>query len=108
MVTKRETQYQAYLVDRLEEMFPGCFVTKNNEKLVQGIPDLLILHGGRWAMLEVKVSEYAPVRPNQPHYVEKFNSMSFAAFIYPENEEEVLDALQRSFDTCGSPCVPRS
>jgi hypothetical protein len=48
-------------------------------------------------MLEVKASEDAPLRPNQGYYVRKLNDMSFAAIIYPENEKEVLAALQEAF-----------
>ncbi len=48
-------------------------------------------------MLEVKAFEDAPEQPNQAYYIEMFNDMSFAAFIYPENETEVLDELQQAF-----------
>jgi hypothetical protein len=48
-------------------------------------------------MLEVKASRDSPQQPNQLFWVEQFNEMSFSAFIYPENEEVVLRALQRSF-----------
>ena len=34
--------------------------------------------------------------------------MSFAAFIYPENKEEVLNELARSFEAHGETCPPRS
>lgn len=92
-----ERDYQAGLIRRLKKLFPGCIILKNDEGYIQGIPDLTLLWKDRWAMLEVKVSAKANRRPNQDYYVTRANGMSFAAFIYPENEQEVLDALQRSF-----------
>lgn len=89
-----ERTYQARLVVRIRHMFPGCLVLKNDSGYRQGIPDLLILFNERWAALEVKDHEKARERPNQRYYVEQLNEMSFAAFIYPENEGEVLRDLQ--------------
>ncbi len=37
----------------------------------------------------------APEQPNQRYHVEQLSKMSFAAFIYPEIENDVLDELQR-------------
>jgi hypothetical protein len=101
-MTKREADYQSNLIERLEQDFPGCFVMKNDEQYRQGVPDLTVLYGERWAVLEVKrsIQEMSRLRPNQGYYVDKLNSMGFAAFVYPENEEEVFDALQRAFQ-CG-------
>lgn len=93
----RESTYQARLIQDLRVLFPGCLILKNDTDYLQGIPDLTILWRDRWAMLEVKAYEGAPEQPNQAHYVDHTNRMSFAAFIYPENEEEVLDALQTAF-----------
>lgn len=92
-----ESKYQAELIRKLKKLFPGCEVLKNDSSYIQGIPDLTILHGDKWAMLEVKPSANASERPNQRHYVTQLSSMSFAAFIFPENEEEVLNELQRAF-----------
>lgn len=85
-------------------MFPGCIVLKNDPNYLQGIPDLVIFYGPRWAMLEVKKSRTASHQPNQDYYVHRTDEMSFARFIYPENKEEVLDELQRSFESERCPC----
>lgn len=93
----QERQYQANLIRKLRRMFPGCTILKNDAEYLQGIPDLLILYHDKWAMLEVKTSATAPNQPNQEYYIREFRLLSFAAFIYPENEDEVLDELQRTF-----------
>ncbi len=93
----RESVYQRNLKNILEEMFPGCFILKNDPEHFQGIPDLIILFGNKWAMLEVKQSSKAPKQPNQEYYLNLLNRMSFAAVIYPENEREVLNGLYEAF-----------
>lgn len=94
---RREAAYQSELIITLCNMFPGCFILKNDPAINQGIPDILILYKDQWAMLEVKRSSSARERPNQDYYVEMFNDMSFAAFINPQNEEQVLHDLQSTF-----------
>lgn len=91
-----ESVYQSKIIKKLEKEFPGCVIIKNNPNEIQGIPDLLILFRERWAMLEVKASEEAPSRPNQPYYVEYFDQMSYCSFVYPSNEEEVFRDLQHA------------
>lgn len=89
-----ETPFQSRLIKELRELFPGCIILKNDPEYLPGILDLLILFGDRWAALECKASEMSPRRPNQEWYVDEMNQMSFAAFIYPGNKEQVLDGLQ--------------
>ena len=91
---KKESDFQGELIKKIKEKFPGCMVLKNDPTYIQGIPDLLILHNDKWAALECKKSGTSKVRPNQPYYVNKMNDMSYASFIYPENEEEVLNEIQ--------------
>lgn len=93
----RESEYQRLLVKRLKTIFPGCVVLVNDPHRKQGVPDLTILYGDKWAALEVKISKDAPKQPNQEYYVELLNSLSFSAFIHPGNEEEVLRDLQSAF-----------
>lgn len=93
-----ENRFKTKLIKELKEMFPGCIVIHTDPNEIQGIPDLIVLHEKRWAALEGKKSAHARCQPNQPYYVDLMNEMSFAAFIYPENKEEVLYELQQAFE----------
>lgn len=93
----RENKFQSELIKEIKERFPDCIVIKNDPNYLQGIPDLLILWNDRWATLECKKDSKAAHRPNQNYYVEKMNDMSFSRFIYPDNKEEVLDAMEQAF-----------
>lgn len=94
----KESEFQSRLREDLETIFPGCITLKLDPSDFQGIPDLLILYKNHWAALECKKSKSASHRPNQEYYVNVLNEMSYAAFIYPENREDILDELQRSFE----------
>lgn len=93
----RESAFQHKLINEIEKRFPGSLVMKLDPTYIQGIPDLLILYGDKWATLECKRNAEAPARPNQPYYVELMNEMSFSAFIFPENKEAVLNEMEQSF-----------
>lgn len=92
----RESQFQSRLIKKLKTMFTGCFVLKLDANYIQGIPDLLILYEDKWAALEVKKGTAASHRPNQDYYIQIMNDMSYASFISPENEEDVLDEIQQA------------
>ena len=93
----KEGTFQNDLINEIKREFPGCIVLKNDAGYIQGIPDLLVLYRNTWAALECKKNEKASRRPNQEYYVNKMNKMSYARFVYPENKEEVLNELQRTF-----------
>ena len=94
-----ERNFQRDLIREIKDRFVGCLVLKLDASYIQGIPDLLILYGNRWAALEVKRSQHASRRPNQNYYVKLMNKMSFAKFISPENKERILNEMERSFKT---------
>ena len=105
---KKENEFQASLIKEIKTRFPGAMVLKNDANYIQGIPDLLVLHGDRWAMLECKRSSSASKRPNQEYYIDKLGEMSFASFISPDTKEEVLNELEQSFATCRKACNTQS
>lgn len=97
---KLEREYQAGLISRLERRFPGCIILKNDEHYRPGFPDLTILYGEKYSVLEVKRSEEDANKPgpNQLYYIDMIVQMGgHAGFVYPENEHEVFNALQRAF-----------
>ena len=95
--SKLESGFQDKLRDELKNLFPGCMIFKMDQ--IQGIPDLLILNKNMWASLECKKSARAKRQPNQEYYVGLMNEMSFSRFIFPENKEEVLNELQKAFQS---------
>lgn len=103
----KENAYQAQLIKKLRVLFPGCVIQKNDSSYIQGYPDITIFYRNRWAALEIKASEDAPERPNQRIWVDDLNEMSFAAFIYPENEQRVLDGLQHALRPSGKTRLPQ-
>lgn len=92
-----ENRFKTKLIGEIKDMLPGCMVLHLDPNEIQGIPDLLVLYENKWAVLEGKKSANASHRPNQDYYVALMNDMSFAAFIYPENKDEVLEELYLYF-----------
>jgi hypothetical protein len=102
----REGQYQTKLIHKLETLFPGCLIIRIDSRQIQGLPDILILFNDHWAVLEVKMGDTSHVQPNQEYYVNLLNDMSFASFINPANEEEVLSDLQSAFGIIREARIP--
>lgn len=92
----KESDFQSFLISELTARFPDAIILKNDPMFRVGIPDLLVLCGRRWAALEVKISPNAKHQPGQDFYVHKMAVMSYAAFVYPENYQEVLSDLERA------------
>ena len=92
-----ERDFQSSVIKELKVRFPGCIILKNDSSYKQGIPDLIVLWEDRWATLECKKSKKYSRQPNQDYYVDLMNEMSFSSFLYPENQQEVLDDLERFF-----------
>jgi hypothetical protein len=96
-VAQLESKFQKAFKDELRDIFPGCIIFKNDPNEIQGIPDLVMLWKEHWAAFECKASARASHQPNQDYYILLLDGMSFAAFVYPENKDQVLDELQQAF-----------
>lgn len=94
---KLEREFEKNFMDDLNKALPGGHWIKGNSQMQQGIPDRMFLHGRNWAMLEFKREENSDKQENQDYFVEKFNKMSYAAIVSPENRDEVLNEIQQTF-----------
>lgn len=93
----KESIFQRKVIEEIEERLPGCIVMKNDATCRQGFPDLTVYYQGKYAWLETKKAKNSSKRPNQEFYISKGNSDgAFSSFIYPENKEEVINAMERS------------
>jgi len=97
-----EAEYQAGLKKRIIARFGEhqTRVVKNDPNLPgqQGIPDLTVYIGPKWFLLEVKASAKSKKRPNQDYWIDYWSNITFCSFIHPGNEEEVLNAMERSLE----------
>ena len=98
---KKENSFQSDLKKEILERLPGSKVMKNDPSVNAGIPDLIVLYKKKWAALECKRSKDAERTYIQERKVKLFNSMSYASFIYPENKEEVLNAMEQALGVRG-------
>jgi hypothetical protein len=99
-MTRRETGangFKAEFIATLRKRYPASIILMNDANYLQGIPDVLMLVHDTWAAFEIKARRTAKRQPNQEAYVNLMDGMSFASFVYPENAQDVLDALQRAF-----------
>lgn len=93
-----ENKFQKKVIDTIAQRIPKSLVLKNDSSYIQGIPDLSVFCGNKYAMLEVKKDSRASHQPNQDVYISQFSSWgAFAAFVYPENFDEVMGKLERYF-----------
>ena len=89
-----ERTFQSKVIKELKKIFKDSIVLKLDAGYIQGIPDILILKGNRWAALEIKRDDKYKCQPNQEYYIKRMDDMSFARIVTPQNWKEVLDELQ--------------
>lgn len=97
MKRRFEREFQTQFIKNARELFPGIIILKNDPEYILGFPDLTLLYGDKWAVLEIKRSGDESFQPNQQYYIDFLNEWSYGAVVYPENEQEVLNELQRLF-----------
>ena len=97
IMAKLESKFQKELIDEIKRTYPGCIALKNDAGYIQGFPDWTILYKDKWVALEIKRDEGANRQPNQEYYISKLDDMSYAAFVYPENKDKVLQELSVIF-----------
>lgn len=98
----KESLFQHNVINHLKQRYFGCIVLKNDSSYIQGIPDLIVLYEDKWAMLEVKRDEREAIKsreryPNQGYWIDELNKLSYASYIYPENELEVYQEIDKIF-----------
>lgn len=103
----RESKFERNIVQKLLDLYPGAIILKTHPNYIQGFPDRLALVGDSWFAFELKRSERAIHQPNQDYYIELLRNMSYANFVYPENEQEFLYEIQRIFRTQRSTRISR-
>ena len=97
-----ESNFQKNLIKEIGSRFEDSVILKNDSGYKQGIPDLSVFYKNHWAWLEVKKNRIEMEKSlkrneKQAYYINMAARMSFGSYIYPENKEEVLNAMERAW-----------
>lgn len=87
--SRLESGFQDRLIESLKALFPGCMVFKMDQ--IQGLPDLLILYGEKWASLECKRSATATASSAVDAMNRQISEFEWRLFVAADNaarEEE--------------------
>ncbi|QFP95480.1 VRR-Nuc domain protein [Arthrobacter phage Makai] len=104
---KLESDFKSDTLQEIRDRLPGCEILHNDANYIQGIPDTLVVYGPNYGFLEFKRATGAAKQANQEWYIDKFNKMSYASFIQPENKEAVLNELQSALSHPRDTCAPK-
>lgn len=96
MATKNtsEAKFQKDIIAWVKKKGAICFKMTPGSGIPDGTPDYLCLKDGFWFMLEFKKSKTAKFRPGQKEALAKYNEMSYAVVVYPENAAEIKQELE--------------
>lgn len=100
-----ERTFKKRFREKLIAMKPDIEIFEPNPTQRRSSPDMLLFDGipdeenpiQVWAALEFKASKNSSHRPNQDYRVSRLSKKGYASFVYPENEMEVLDELEKLF-----------
>ena len=94
----RESNFRTNFLKDFKALSPDIIIEFADPNRRNGIPDVIIFYKKKHARLETKRSKNASKRLHQQYYIDYFNSQGiYAAFLTPENKEEVFNALRRYF-----------
>lgn len=95
---EKESDFKRKLYNEIRTRFPDTEVVANDPNYVQGFPDATVyLPNGQYILLEVKRTSTSAKQPNQNYYVNESSLKNNAVFVYPENKEQILEAIEKRY-----------
>lgn len=95
----KESEFQTIFLNEITNMLPGSYIMKNDANYTQGFPDWTVIYQDKALVFEIKRSYKSHRQPNQEYYIHTINvNGGFARLVYPENMEEILDEVQRTYE----------
>lgn len=96
---QEETAFNAKVKKELERELTGAWIIKAQMQSLRGFPDFLILHDGKFAVLEGKMKLHETLHPKGRAKLQYYNLKKaedqggFAQWITPETFNEVITEL---------------